>query len=175
MYLSSSIARFLRGVKLLLSRLGVRKRRYMPRNPEFKNRYPYFAYRGSSADTHGPRITAQKRLARIIIRDARGGSATRGICAWDPLFRRVYPLPRSSEWDTPSTAYGSPRLAPPRATGHRPGVAVPGRRAWRRRTARGLARLLLRAHVRALQRKEVRVARSVTKFTAFALRCVQCT
>lgn len=31
------------------------------------------------------------------------------------------------------------------------------------------------ACARALQRKEVRVARSVTKFTALALRCVQCT
>lgn len=31
------------------------------------------------------------------------------------------------------------------------------------------------AYVRALQRKEVRVARSVTKFTTLALRCVQCT
>lgn len=42
----------------------------------------------------------------------------------------------------------SPRLAPPSATGHRPGAHVPGRRAWRRRAADELARVLLRVYVR---------------------------
>lgn len=105
------------------------------------------------------------------------GPALFGGCTPYPLDSSGTPLsevrhPRSVGRGAGS---GSPRLAPPVHTSHRPGAHVPGRAARRRRTARGLARPLLRAHVRALRRKEVRVARSVTKFTAFALRCVQCT
>lgn len=165
----------------------------------------YFARLRSKTDTHIPPIAGQvwipivrhirimKRLAvilgslaRAIIRDARRGYENREFKHGTRFFRRVCP-------PTPRTRVVHPLL----------GVRRPGRscvavclraHGWplRVRRDRGPVHTYrgdqhgdgerpvgwhgsCYAHVRALQRKGVRVARSVTKFTALALRCVQCT
>lgn len=141
-----------------------------------ENRYPYFACRGSSADTRVPPRTNQRALgsySRIIDIHTRSwghwqgqlfgmlgkGTKTENSSKGPAFFAGCTPYPQDSSGTPPargpapqSVGRGagspSPRLAPPSATGHRPGAHVPGRSAWRRRAARGLARPLLR--VRAL-------------------------
>ena len=190
MYLSGSIARFLRGVKLLLFRSRVREKAVHISPDSARKPIPISArpFRGPIPIVRKQRL--RRHTCRFIDKGNYSGCSERvrkpGIQAWDPLFspgvpptprtRVVHPLPavRHPGWSCVATclrAHGWPlRVRRDRGPVHtyRGDRHGDGERpvGWHGPCY---------AHARALRRKGVRVARSVTKLTALALRCVQCT
>ena len=119
MYLSGSIARFLRGVKLLLFRSRVREKAVRISPGSARKPIPISArpFRGPIPIVRKQRL--RRRMCRFIDGHSRiigkgnySGCSERvrkpGIQAWDPLFRRVYPLPPGLEWYTPCSGSVAP-------------------------------------------------------------------
>lgn len=207
MCLNSSISRFLRGVKLLLSRSGVREKAVCISPDSARKPIPISArpFRGPIPMArkqrlrggHSRIIGGHSRIidghSRIIDKGNYSGCSERvrkpGIQAWDPLFRRVYPLPPGLEWYTPLLgvrrpgrscvaaclrAHGWP-LRVRRVTGPVHTYRGAGRGDGERRVS-----FVRRARARSKNRANpapkagLRV-RSVRFVTALALHCVQCT